>query len=98
MTNNITPEIIIKPELHNIRITVTPERIVFKFSNEELRDKHLEKCKLFATETQKLNCPVALRGKYCPDSGYDKDIDTVVFLTSRRRQGKHYPEKYIVKI
>lgn len=95
MTNNTTPEIIIKPELKNIRITVAIDRITFKFRNKDDRDKHLAKCKLIAIKAQQLNCKVTLRGKYCPDSGF---INSVEFLTSRRRCGKHYPEKYMVKI
>ena len=98
MTNNTTPEIIIKPELKNIRITVAIDRITFKFRNKDDRDKHLAKCKLIAEKVKELNCKVTLRGKYMPDSGYEVNDHIITFLTSRRRQGKHCPEKYIVKI
>lgn len=98
MTNDITPEIIIKPELKNIRITVSRERIAFKFRSTEEQNKHLEKCKLIANKVRDLNNPVTLRGKYTPDSDYEIDKQRIIFLTSRRRQGKHCPEKFTINI
>ena len=98
MTNNIIPEILIKPELKNIRITVATDRITFKFRNEDERDKCLDKCKLIAEKIKELNCKVTLRGKYMPDSKYEVNDHLITFLTSRRRHGKHYPEKYTIKI
>ena len=60
-------------------------------NTQNINDKIDEKVK-------ELNCKVTLRGKYMPDSGYEVNNHVITFLTSRRKQGKHYPEKYIVKI
>jgi len=74
-------DIIIKPKLQSIRITVAKNRTVLKFRNGDERDKYLNKCKLFVNEVIKLNCEFTLRGRYYPE----KEDDTIMFITNNNQ-------------
>ena len=62
----IREEIVIKPKLSKIRITVATDRETFKFRSEEERDEHIEDCRLVAAAARKIDQRNTLRGKYTP--------------------------------
>ncbi len=89
-------EIIIKPELRNIRITVTESRVTFKFRNLHEKNKYYDECIKIANKVIALKYPFSLRARYYPDDiALAKEIH---FETDHKKNGKRNPLEIIIKI